>query len=67
MLLVLWKYYIFQMPLKYPPGTIFRVPIFRKLFYYYGDNIEASQKLKNVMEMFILWTSEVVERLSSLN
>ena len=44
--LVVWKYFIFKRPLKYPPGPIFRVPIFRQIFYYYGDKIEALDKLR---------------------
>lgn len=44
--LVLWKYFIFKRPLKYPPGPTFRLPIFKQLFYYYGDKIETLEKLR---------------------
>ena len=44
--LVVWKYFIFKRPPKYPPGPIFRIPIFKQIFYFYGGIIEGHQKLR---------------------
>ena len=44
--LIVWKYFIFRRPPKYPPGPIFRVPIFKQVFYFLNGKVEGHEKLR---------------------
>ena len=44
--LVVWKYFIFKRPSKYPPGPIFRVPIFKQVFHFFNGKLEGHEKLR---------------------
>ena len=46
LLLLVWKFFVFKRPHKYPPGPVFRIPIFRQIFYFYRGKIEGHRNLR---------------------
>ena len=45
-LMVIWKYFIFKRPYKYPPGPLFRVPFYQQRMYLRKNRIEAQKELR---------------------
>ena len=44
--MVIWKYFIFKRPYKYPPGPLFRVPFYQQRMYLRKNRIEAQKELR---------------------
>ena len=45
-LMVIWKFFIFSRPNKYPPGPLFRVPFYQQRMYLRKNRIEAQKELR---------------------
>ena len=44
-ILVVWKYFVFKRPPKFPPGPMFRVPFYQQRMYLNGKDRIQKQKL----------------------
>ena len=44
--MVIWKFFIFGRPHKYPPGPLFRVPFYQQRMYLGKNRIEAQKELR---------------------
>ena len=43
---IIWKFFIFKRPKKYPPGPLFRLPFYQQRGYLRNDRIAAQKRLR---------------------